>query len=474
MKARLIGFVTCAVLMAACSAAVRVVMPNLPGEAPSGAGAPLPPTHTPVPPLPAAPDSTVIFDTVICAQPAHIDHCDAPIAGATVVVDDNDEHGPRKGISNADGYNVWSVESTLLDTFLTVDAPGYDHYDSGTVHPVELAKQHNIITLTQSWPQPQAAAPLVLEPNDPTGLVCPHDAIVPIPSGPDRRFWRGDAWGTTLPGAPFVSGGSARHPERILTWFFDRYAPQWQLAILKAYRARGYTHFTLSWPDSRDGAGQNAVQFAQTATQVHQAIPYVHVMLTSKDFDAANADAPTRMATVSPAVDALIAAGFTGENLILGVGWELDTFNEGQRLEDFIHALHAKYPQFDLYVHFTTYKTSWQPDGQPRAQFWQATQGELTGLLYQGNQNDPCGLMAAHFNDAQVPASGIRQAGAVLVPWELVAANEFDGDHPNEDDANARSWAILQTPGPIPASGFGNGSRFPSGAPTLSAYPVSR
>jgi hypothetical protein len=328
------------------------------------------------------------------------------------------------------------------------------------------------MAMVQSWPQPQSAARLVLEANDPDGTVCPHAQIVSIPSGIERRFWRGDAWGVQVPGAPFVDGGNTRHPERILTWLFDRYDAAWQQAILQAYRARGYTHFTLSWPDSRDGAGQSATQFAATSRRVHQAVPYVHVMLTSKDFDPAHARAATHMSRVAPAIDALVAAGFTGENLILGAGWELDSFFEGQELEAFVHALHAKYPQFDLYVHFTTYKTSWQPNGEPRAQFWQTTRGELTGLLYQGNHNDPCGLQAAHFNDAQIPASGIRQAGAILVPWELVARNEYDRDHPTEDEAAARSWSVMNTPGPILASGFGNGGRLPSGQATLSIYPV--
>lgn len=438
---------------------------------------PVQPPHPPPLP-PPQPSGLVAFDTVVCAQPAHGDHCDAPISGATVTVDDAP---PRIQTSNADGYNLWTVPCSLVDTFISADAPGYLHFQSATVNPSTpdcqpgpFTKQHNIVTLTPSWPQPVARAPLTLEGNDGT-LICHHDlpSGLQIPVGPDKRFWRGDAWGVTVPGLPFVSQGSSKHPERALTWFFDRWSADWQQRILNAYRQRGYTHFALSWPDSRDGNGQNVAQFVATALRVKQAIPYVAVFLTSKDYDARDATPDARMASVAPVVDALVAANAVD---LIVAGWELDTFNRGDYLEGFLRALAQRYPGVDIGAHFTTYKTSWQADGQPRAAFWTSLASALQGgarpwLLYQGNQNDSCGAMQAHFNDAMVPASGLQAVNAVLVPWELVAMNEFDGDHPNEDDANARGWELLATPGPLLASGFGNGARYPSGAPTLAAYP---
>ena len=80
------------------------------------------------------------------------------------------------------------------------------------------------------------------------------------------------------------------------------------------------------------------------------------------------------------------------------------------------------------------------------------------------------GELEAHFNDALDAASGLT--GFVVVPWELVGANEFDGTNGvDENFANARSWELMATPGSIVPSGFGNGSRLPSGQETLSAYP---
>lgn len=325
--------------------------------------------------------------------------------------------------------------------------------------------------LVTAWPQPTTQAPLTLEGTDPAGYPCHTAPITALPSTPDVAVWRSDAWGVTVPGLPFVYQGSSKHPERALTWFFDRWSPTWQRAILNAYRMRGYTHFVLSWPDSRDhggidNRGQSPAQFVQTALTIKQAIPYVAVFLTSKDDDPLNADAPTRMAGVQAAVDALVAAHAVD---VLVVGWELNLFNDPVLLQHFIDALHARYPSLPLYVHFSTYYTAWQPNGQGRAQFWTRNRGELTGLLYQGNPWDSCGLMQAHFNDALDQASGLN--GFVVVPWELVAAAEFDGDHPTEAEAAARGWAVLNTPGLISPSGFGNGAWWPSGAPLLGREP---
>lgn len=334
----------------------------------------------------------------------------------------------------------------------------------------------NEVLLVASWPQPVARAPLTFEGND-GSLVCHTDlpAGLVIPSTPSLTFWRGDAWGVTVPGLPFVNGGSSVHPERVLTWFFDRWSPDWQKQILDAYRQRGYTHFALSWPDSRSGNGQSVSQFVATAQTVKAAIPYVAVFLTSKVYDPANADAPTRMAAVTPVLDALVQAHAVD---IVVVGWELDLFNDGQDLENFIDALSQRYPTLPLYVHFTTYKTSWQPDGQPRAQFWQhmaafrasvGATGQI-GLLYQGNPTDSCGLQQAHFNDAQVEASGIADNGGIVIPWELVAEQQFDGPA-DETFGVTRGRELLATPGPLLASGGGNGLFNADGSPTLSSYP---
>jgi len=100
----------------------------------------------------------VTFDTVVCAEAPQGDQCGAPVSGATVTVEDSP---PKVQTSNQDGYDVWTVADTLLDTRITIDAPGFDHFDSGTVHPVDLAKQHNVFQLQPTQvPPPDGEAAL--------------------------------------------------------------------------------------------------------------------------------------------------------------------------------------------------------------------------------------------------------------------------------------------------------------------------
>lgn len=421
----------------------------------------------PVPPPPPPPPAYNVACVVLDADTRR------PVEGALC------KDGDKTGVTNRDGYFlIVNLPAGRREMFAT--AIGYQ--DNGTIYQNDH-NQNVEVDLKSNWPQPQAFTPLVLEGDGPNGLICHHDLPpgVSFPDGPDPRVWRGDAWGVTIPGLPLVPGGSSRHPERALSWFFDRYSSASQHDILLAERRRGITHHVLSWPDShgpRDngpfappGNEQTLDQFVATYHTVNAAIPYVPAFLISKYFSPPHtaADALTQ---VGPVVDRLYAEG----ERIFVFCWECDTIGmSGQELEAYGIALEDRYPDADFYWHFTTYKTSWQPDGQPRAQFWLAQAPHRTGsgklgLLYQGSQNDSCGTMSAHYNDAMVPASGLQAVGAVLVPFELVAMNEFDGDHPDEDDANARSWAVMSAPGPVPSSGYGNGARYPNGAPTLKHY----
>jgi len=410
------------------------------------------------PPVPPPPPTAWSVACVVYDADTH-----RPIQGAHC------QDGTLTGTTNQDGYAFLGV-ATVGPHRMTAQAVGYT--DGGTDYTHD-SNQNIEVDLHATWPQPENFPPLSLETDDHDGLRCSHDlpSGLSIPVGPTVDFWRGDAWGVTILGLPSVPGGSPKHPERALSWFLDRYSLDWQTAILQAYRRRGYTHFALSYPDSR-AFGTSDAEFVQLAQRVKAAIPYVAVFLTSKDYDPRNADAATRMAAITGVVDSLIAHLAID---VAVVGWELDTFNQGQLLEDFIAALANRYPGLPLFVHFTSYKTSWQPDGQPRAQFWQffrraAGPDRLIGLLYQANQDDPCGLMQAHFQDAMIPPSGLEAAGAILVPWEIQATNSFYQDHPTEDEANARGWEMMATPGRVLASGFGEGARYPNGQPTLSHY----
>ncbi len=123
---------------------------------------------------------------------------------------------------------------------------------------------------------------------------------------------------------PAVAGGSA-NSNLVLTWFLDRYTAPQQASIFAAYQARGYTHFKLSWPDSRDaggvgGGGQSIAQFVTTCQLVQANGLYPVVFLTSKVYDPVNPDPAS--------LDAVMAALLAGGCIpIASVGWELDLFN---------------------------------------------------------------------------------------------------------------------------------------------------
>lgn len=101
-------------------------------------------------PTPPAQPAVVTFDTVTCDGEATADgRCEHPVANATVTVDDKP---PLVAKSNTDGYVLWTVPSSLVDTFITVDADGFEHFAWGTIHPKDLAKGHNVLALKRLLP----------------------------------------------------------------------------------------------------------------------------------------------------------------------------------------------------------------------------------------------------------------------------------------------------------------------------------
>jgi hypothetical protein len=286
-----------------------------------------------------------------------------------------------------------------------------------------------------------------------------------IPASGTRRWWRGNAWGVTVPGLPAVPGGATGPAQnRVLTWFLDRWTPEWQDRILRAHAERGYDRFVLSWPDSRDGAGQSLDQYVETTRRVAAAglLP-VH-MLLSKVFDGVNPD-PSRL---DPVIDALLA-----EDLIplTSVGWELNLFNSPEHLQrviDHVDQRLADRSRNLLYVHFAPHYASWQPDrpGGNGGEFWRPNIGKLTGLLYQCNPSWSVGMMQARINDVLVRLNAGGLWGLPVdfdvVVWETIATLQFE-NQADEDRGDLVGYETLCAQGPLPVMGFGNGARYPDG-----------
>jgi hypothetical protein len=312
--------------------------------------------------------------------------------------------------------------------------------------------------------QVRAALP-AFDRTGPDGLIV-HTALPSnqvIPPGPDRHWWRGNAWAVTIPGLPLVHQGSRVHPERVMTWFLDRWDAAWQQRILDEHGRRGYTHFALSWPDSRDGNGQSIAQFVATARKVKAAGFFVEVFLGSKDYDPHNRDAAVWAPRIDPVMDALIAAhavdGFV-------VAWEADLWNvAGDPFQSIVDHVAAKAVPagVDVWLHFSSERMSLQKDGTTTVDYWKLQAGKVTGLLYQARTEWGAGMLQARMNDVEVR---LALAGEFrLVAWELYAALQFSHDHPDENEGDLKGWEALCTPGPIPVSGFGNGARRPDGSP---------
>lgn len=310
----------------------------------------------------------------------------------------------------------------------------------------------------------------------------PGDYRTTLPWTPpkSRDFLRADSWGVTVPGAPWVPGASSLHPERILSWFVDRYTPDWQQRYLTAYAERGYTHLKLSYGDSTGplaaspscppGNAQTMDQFLATCRLVKRYVPYVRVAIGSKCFHQRDMSAQQWADFADPVMDALFAANAADEIVL---GWEWDLWNVPGRptIDALKHAgqkCHAA--GRSLWMHFSTAKTSWFADGDPRGRFgfYDDIGTDVDGLDYQTDSTWDCAMLQARIVDSlwQFGTQGNRHKFRLE---EDSASLMFDGDRPNEDDANLRGYVACCTVDNVRGTdakvwGFGNGGRQPNGA----------
>lgn len=294
-----------------------------------------------------------------------------------------------------------------------------------------------------------------------------------IPATPNLRWFRGNMCGLRIPGLPPVSGGAA-DPELFLTWFYDRYSPADRATIRAAYVAAGYTHFHLSWCDSRV-FGTSIATYVALAQELAAAGLYVGHFWCGKDQDTGKTNAAI-MADITPVITALQAAG--GVLPWCSVGWELSLWRSPipadpdscQGLIDAIAALVV--PWCNLYVHFQEGYLSFPQPGDTNAQFWNPNVGKLTGCLYQKALPQDNGLFQSTLgdclerfagNDGFVTNSGFGHPFD-LVTYEVTASYQFAGSLTRaQGDAVglAGIYAPARTgPGPTTAvvMGYGNGA----------------
>lgn len=324
-------------------------------------------------------------------------------------------------------------------------------------------------------PVPPVAAPANNDPNTPpTEFPCNTDFATgqpnPIP-GPSVRWYRGNFCGVRVAGIAPVPGGSS-DSNLVFTPFIDRYNDADQAAIFDAHRARGFTHFQVSWPDSRGDGGQSVDQFVATCQKLQANSFYPVVFLSAKGDPP---DPGDLAGIVNPVITQLIAAGAVAT---FCVGWELSLFMDPTQTQGNIDSMASLIVPagIPLYVHFQSNYTSFPQPGAATAEFWNANVGKLTGLYYQADFNQDCGARQERIiegltrfagNDGYATDSGFGHPWD-FVPWELSAYNQFFNGM-SENIGNSQGYEANLSPaqtgpaGVVGTIGYGNGSTYPEG-----------
>lgn len=344
----------------------------------------------------------------------------------------------------------------------------------------------------------------------PSPVIVPRGPLPPFPPGSYRvelpwtpphvrDFLRGDAWGVTIPGAPWVPGASARHPERILSWFVDRYDRDFRRRYLEAYAGRGYTHLKRSYGDScgprersripytvDDGPPGNDLslaQFVQSCLEVKRFVPYVQVVLGSKSFQPHHMTFEQWKAFVDPILDALFAVKAVDE-IIPGWEWSLWNTAGDVTIRVFKHVGRRCHDAgVSCWMHFPPEYTSWYADGDPRGRFgfYDDLGDDVDGLNYQTGRyadDDPIverrGQLWSIRDTQDRLVDSLWQFGVAGNRHKLrfdedAASLMWDNDRPNEDDANLRGYLACCTVDDVKHTdakvwGFNNGGRRPDGS----------
>jgi hypothetical protein len=327
---------------------------------------------------------------------AAVDQDGALITRALVIRIDAGLSGTVRSTNPANFYNGPALETPWIGD-ISIIADGYAPWTTGANPQVTLsdATINITATLAPSFKSAPDIPVIVRGPLLPFPEPVNYYTALPWTPPHERDYRRGDFWGVEMPGAPVVGGASSRHPERILTWFLDRYTPEFQQQYLTKYAGYGYTHLLLSYadstaavdqpPDKPPGAGQSMEQFIETCRLVKKYGLYAHVRLGSKYFQPANMSAQQWAEFADPVMDALIAAQCVDE---FSLGWEWNLWNvPGQTSIDALRhcGQKAKAAGLSSWQHFSPHYTSWFADGDDRGRFgwYDDLAGDVDGIDYQ-------------------------------------------------------------------------------------------
>lgn len=292
-----------------------------------------------------------------------------------------------------------------------------------------------------------------------------------IPAAPNLRWYRGDFCGVRVPNLPPILGDGS-DTTLVFTPFIDRYGSSDRANIYQAHRDRGYTHFQVSWLDSRQ-FGFDAAAFIATCQEIQGNGFYPVIFLMGKGDDP---DVGNMAPIIDPVINGLISAGAMATCC---VGWELSLWMDPTQCQNAIdHVTALTVPAgIPTYVHFQQDYLSFPQANQDNASFWNPNVGKLTGCYFQGDPFATCGQKQARVadcltrfagNDGFATDSGFGHPFD-FVYWENTAfAQFFNGE--SEADGRTMGYNCLCSPalsgpaGTVAVSGYGNGAMAPDGS----------
>jgi hypothetical protein len=330
------------------------------------------------------------------------------------------------------------------------------------------------------------------------------------PAKADVSWWRGDAWGITIPDLPIVPGGatSGGARSRVLTYFLDRYdraaggGTTWEKKILDQHRANPYTHISLSPQDSfADGCTED--EYVAMSVRCREAGLFVHHLMRSKYYTSVSVTAaqrrdprrnrrlldrrrrPPTQFEAMPNFDepnALIERLLReGAMQVETPAWEMNFWSPSTCYAMVDHDAALIGSRCIILSHMFPHYISWQENDETPTDYWNRMHGKLDGQLYQCDPEWSAGMMAARCTDCLdrlAPGGlwGLSDSGRGhpiwFICWETIATQQFnnladgDGRDPaDEDIGNLKGFECLNAPGLTSVRGYGNGGRRPEGTP---------
>jgi hypothetical protein len=293
------------------------------------------------------------------------------------------------------------------------------------------------------------------------------------PAKADVTWWRGDAWGLTLPGLPRVEGGADGPAQsRVLTYFLDRYGRDWEATILRLHRDYGYSHISLS-PQDSFAHGQSEDDYVRMAVRCREAGLFVHHLMRSKYYTPTDPD----LSDPTALIERLLSEGAMQ---VETPAWECNHWSPSIVRAMIDHDAAVIGLRCRILLHFFPHYISWQANDETPTDFWRANYGKVDGVLYQCDPAWSAGMMAARTTDCldRLAPGGLWGLGDSgrghpidLTVWETIATCQYgngvdgDGRLADEDMGCLKGFECTCAPGLMTVAGFGNGGRRPEGTP---------